>query len=158
MPIDAMARSGPTLPVIMLPVIMLPVIMLLVFMAALLGSAGLAAAGVGGYGVGDYEVTDTSKVYYGNHRLFQRPATISCDRVYERIPEYQEIIRRGLTDKDPQYHLLMKKATARFGAAVKKTAQAKNHDLVACVGSVRKVRKKAADIPDRTDDVIQSLD
>ena len=64
-------------------------------------------------GVGDYDCSDPSKVYYGNHRLFQRPAHVDCDRVYGRISEYQEIVRRRLTDKDAQYHILMKKASKR---------------------------------------------
>lgn len=119
----------------------------------LLVSGGLAVAAVG-----DYGCADASKVYYGNHRLFQRPCEVSCDRVYQHIPEYQEILRRGLTDKDPRYHLLMKKATERFSSAVKKMARGKRHDLVAELGAVRKVRKKAPDVPERTNDVIKALD
>ena len=118
-----------------------------------LGCGSLARAGVG-----DYTVTDPNKVYSGNPRLFQRPAVVSCDRVYTRIPEYQEILRRGLTDKDPRYHLLMKRATARFSAALKKMARKHNHDLVAERGAMRKQNPKASDIPDRTDDVIRALD
>jgi hypothetical protein len=108
--------------------------------------------------VGDYTCADPNQVYFGNHRLFQRPCVISCDRVDRHIPEYQEILRRGLTDKDPQYHLLMRKATARFSDAVKKTARKLRHDLVAQVGAVCKARKEAPDPPDRTDDVVRALD
>ena len=118
---------------------------------------GLGAS-VAHAGVGDYTCDDPSKVYYGNQRLFQRPACVDCDRVYAKIPEYQEVLRRGLTDKDPQYHILMKKASKRFAAAVKKMARGKNHDLVAQTGAVRKAKEKAKDIPDRTQDVIDSLD
>jgi hypothetical protein len=109
-------------------------------------------------GVGDYTCTDPKRVYYGNSRLFQRPCEISCDRCYQRIPEYQEILRRGLTDKDAQYHLLMKRATARFSAAVKKMARKNNHDLAAETGAVTRANEKAAAVPDRTDDVIRALD
>jgi hypothetical protein len=109
-------------------------------------------------GVGDYTCNSPSKVYYGNQRLFQRPASVDCDRVYARIPEYKQILSRRLTDKDPQYHLLMKKATKRFSAAVQKMARAKNHDLVAQMGAVRKAKDKAKDIPNRTDEVIKALD
>ena len=109
-------------------------------------------------GVGDYSCDDPSKVYYGNQRLFQRPAEVDCDRVYGRISEYQEILRRRLTDKDPAYHMLMKKASARFSAAVKKMARDKSHDLVAQQGAVIKANDEAKAIPDRTDEVIQALD
>jgi len=109
-------------------------------------------------GVGDYRCSDASKVYFGNSRLFQRPAVIDCDKVYAHIPEYKEIVRRGLTAKSPRYHLLMKKATERFSAAVQKMARAKNHDLVALIGAVQKAKKTAKDIPDRTQDVIRKID
>jgi len=122
-------------------------------LALLLVLAPLAVAGVG-----DYHCSDPSKVYYGNSRLFQRPAVIDCDKVYAHISEYKEIVRRGLTAKSPRYHLLMKKATERFSAAVKKMAKAKSHDLVALAGTVTKAKEKAKDIPDRTQDVIRLLD
>ena len=109
-------------------------------------------------GIGDYSCSDPSKVYYGNVRLFQRPAQVDCDRVYARIPEYKEIVRRRLTDKDPQYHIIMKRATKRFSEAVKKMARANRHDLVAQKGAVAKAKKKAGDIPDRTAEVIKALD
>lgn len=118
----------------------------------------LVAAPLAWARVGDYSISDPSKVYYGNHRLFQRPATVSCDKVYDRIPEYQEIVRKGLTEKDPSYHILMKKASKRFSDAVKKMARAKRHDLVACAGAIQKDRKEAPDIPDRSSEVIKALD
>ncbi len=124
-----------------------------IVVAALVVLAPVALAGVG-----DYTCSDPSKVYYGNSRLFQRPAGIDCDKVYDRISEYKEIVRRGLTAKDPQYHLLMKKATARFSEAVKEMARDKSHDLVAHTGSVKKAKTSAKDVPDRTQDVIQKLD
>ena len=108
--------------------------------------------------VGDYSCSDPSKVYYGNHRLFQRPCTVNCNDVYDRIPEYQEIVRKGYTDKNPQYHILMKKASKRFSDAVKKMAKKHRHDLVACAGAIRKERDKAKDIPDRTQECIKALD
>lgn len=126
--------------------------------AAIALLAFVLAAPVAMAGVGDYTCSDPSKVYFGNQRLFQRPAHVDCDRIYGRISEYQEILRRRLTDKDPAYHILMKKASKRFAAAVKKMARDKHHDLVAQQGSVAKAEKKAKDIPDRTDAVIQALD
>jgi hypothetical protein len=123
-----------------------------VTLALLLLLAPIAAAGLG-----EYTCADPSKVYYGNHRLFQRPCHISCNKVYDQIPEYKEIVRKGLGEKDPQYHLLMKKATARFSAAVKKMARANNHDLVACVSAIKKNKKTAKDIPDRTTECIAAL-
>ena len=129
---------------------------LTILTAILLLVGGLAV--VADAGVGSYTCSDPSKVYYGNHRLFQRPAHVDCDQVYGRIDEYQEIVRRRLTDKDAQYHILLKKASKRFSEAVKKMARDKQHDLVAQDGAVAKAKTKAKDIPDRTQDVIQALD
>jgi hypothetical protein len=109
-------------------------------------------------GIGDYDCPNPSKVYLGNPNLFQRPCTVDCDRIYSHIPEYQEILRRNLTDRNPEYHILMKKATKRFTAAVKKMAAARKHDLVAQKGAVTKAKKDAKDVPDRTDEVIRDLD
>ncbi len=117
--------------------------------------AGLAQAV--STGMGDYRCSDPSKVYFGKCCLFRRPCTISADRVYRHIPEYQEILRRGLTEKDVDYHFLMKKASARFGDAVKKMAKAQKRDLVAETGTVTKVRKKAPDIPDYTQQTISHI-
>ena len=123
--------------------------------ALVLVAFGLSSAYAG---VGDYNVSDPSKVYMGNSRLFQRPACVDCDRIYSHIPEYQEILRRGLTDQSPAYHLLMKKASQRFSTAVKKMAAAENHDLVAHLGVVTKAKAEAPDVPDRTDEVVRALD
>ncbi len=108
-------------------------------------------------GLGDYKVTEPKKVYYGNARLFKKPATIDCDRVYRRIPEYKKILEKGLTDRDPEYHLLMKKASARFSEAVKRMARDLDHDLVAESGAIEKARESAKNLVDRTDDVIANI-
>jgi len=43
-------------------------------------------------GVGDYRCTDPGRVYLGNPRLIRKPAVVSADRVYQRIPEYRKIV------------------------------------------------------------------
>ena len=108
-------------------------------------------------GVGEYRCADPEKVYFGNARLFQRPAEIDSDKVYKHIPEYKEILDKGLTDKSPRYHFLMKKASARFNDAVKQMARDMDHDLVAESGTVKKAKKGAKKVPDRTKDVIANL-
>lgn len=109
--------------------------------------------------LGDYRVTDEAKVYHGNSRLFQRPAQIRSSEVYDQIPEYQEIVKKGLTDKDPRYHFLLRRASERFSEAVKAMARdaSFDHDLVAESGAVTRSRKEAAEIPDRTSAVIAKL-
>lgn len=108
-------------------------------------------------GVSDYRVVDAGGVYFGNHRLFSKPGVVLADRVYRAIPEYREILDQGLTDKDVRYHFLMKKASERFGEAVKQAARDLDLDLVAEVGAVRAARNGVAAPPDRTDEVVARL-
>lgn len=108
-------------------------------------------------GFGAYAVSDTKSVYYGNATMFRRPAVVTADVVYAQIPEYQEIRRRGLGDGQPEYHLLLQKASARFAAAVKAMADAQDHDFVAERGTIRARRPDAPAPPDRTQEVLAEL-
>lgn len=127
-----------------------PVLAILVVLAAAPQSADAA--------IGDYRCTDPGRVYHGNPRLIRKPAVISADRVYARIPEYRKILDERLTDKDVRYHFLMKKASARFSKAVRAMARAHGHDFVAEVGAVEVEKKGATRPTDRTSDVISRLD
>ena len=102
----------------------------------------------------DYEVTDSSAVYLGSGKHPKTPAVISVDRVWAEIPEYKTIIEEGLTDEDPRYHLLMKKASRRFEGALAKEAKRESYDLIAEVGAV-KVLKKGKKIPSATAGLIE---
>ena len=102
----------------------------------------------------DYEVTDSSAVYLGSGKHPKTPAVISVDRVWAEIPEYKTIIEEGLTDEDPRYHLLMKKASRRFEGALAKEAKRESYDLIAEVGAV-KVLKKGKKIPNTTAGMIE---
>lgn len=124
----------------------------LVLMSAILALPSVASAAVG-----DYRCKDHSDVYLGNARLFKRPCHVSADRIYRKIPEYQEILQKKLTDDDPKYHLLMKKASQRFNEAVKQMARDLDHDLVAEDGAIKKDKEEAKSIPDRTDEVIRII-
>lgn len=117
----------------------------------------LLAAPAAEAGLGDYRCTDNGRVYHGNARLIRKPAVVSADRVYSRIPEYQQILREGLTDKDVRYHFLMKEASKKFTRAVKAMAKALGFDFVAEVGAITVVRKGAKEPPDKTSDVISRL-
>lgn len=107
--------------------------------------------------VGDYRCVDATRVYLGNARLFQSPCHVDSDAVYRQIPEYREILEKGLTDRDVQYHFLMKKAAKKFSDAVKAVARDGGHDLVAEQGTVSKAREEAPEVPDRTQAAIAAL-
>ncbi len=107
--------------------------------------------------IGSYRCPDPAKVYVGNPKLFQRPAVIAADRVYREIPEYREILSKGLTDKDVAYHFLMKKASERFLKAVRAMARKEGHDLVAETGAVEVAKGETPAPPDRTAAVIGEI-
>ena len=125
---------------------------------------GLAGAGCGSSdedvaerGLGDYTVLDASRPYLGRAALVMKPAVLRIDAVYGHIPEYQDILRERLGDSQPRYHLLMRKASQRFGEAVAAMARALGHDYVCEAGTIEVSRDGVAPPPDRTDEVIARL-
>ncbi|MFQ5844638.1 MAG: hypothetical protein ACE5JG_06565 [Planctomycetota bacterium] len=101
----------------------------------------------------DFEVVDPNQVYYGEGEHPDAPAVCTADQVWAEIPEYQTIIEEGLTEDDPRYHLLMKKASERFRKALEKEAKREGYDLIAEVGAVKSPTGKK--IPDATSDLIE---
>jgi hypothetical protein len=98
---------------------------------------------------------DTDKIYYGDARKYSRPAVVEADKVYRRIPAYQEILERKLTRNDPDYWPLVRKASQAFVKALRKVCKAKSYDLV---GEVHSISIEGQTIPDITADVIAALE
>ena len=97
---------------------------------------------------------DESAIYYGNPADFRKPAVVDVDRVYMSIPEYKEIIDRELDRSKPRYLMLMRTASKKFRAALKKAAKAKKYDLIGGLGSISIEGKT---VPECTDTVISKL-
>lgn len=129
---------------------------LVLLLVAVVAAPAVASAGDPA-SVGDYRCVDATRVYLGNARLFQTPCHVDSDAIYRQIPEYREILEKGLTDRDVQYHFLMKKAAQKFSEAVKAMARDNGNDLVAEMGTVSKARDQAPEVPDRTQAVISAL-
>jgi hypothetical protein len=91
-------------------------------------------------------------VYYGSKENPQNPARITASRVFERIPEYQEIRRRGLNENDPEYWILLDRANQKFYRAVRTVARERRRDCIAEQGTV------PDDWPDDTEAVIAALE
>ena len=102
------------------------------------------------------KVLDTAGVYYGNASTSKTPSVIEAQQVFDVIPAYREIVRRGLTEDDPDYWVLLKKANKAFKAAVKRGAKKDDKDLVAEVGAIELTDGGA--IPDITDTVVAEVD
>jgi hypothetical protein len=104
-----------------------------------------------------YRVDDASLVYLGNPRQFKKPCVVNADVVYRAIPEYQEILRRNLTDRDVPYHFLMKKASEKFAKAISDVSRDLGYDLVAGVGAVSATASGTPPPPDETQNTISRL-
>lgn len=130
------------------------VALLAIAATALVGAPAVVAAEEKGP---QYRVDDVSLVYLGNPRLFKKPCAVSADQVYRAIPEYKEILEKGLTDKDPKYHFLMKKASEKFSRAIGDVAKADGYDLVAGIGAVVPVTPETPAVPDVTTSVIAKI-
>jgi len=101
----------------------------------------------------DFEVVKPGEVYFGSGKHPKAPAVMTADDVWAAIPEYKRILEDKLTDDDPRYHLLMKKAAERFSKALKKLAKRDSHDMLGEAGSIKALGKKQ--IPDVTTEMIK---
>ncbi len=117
----------------------------------------IVAVGLGGWtgaaeSAHDFEVVDSDLVYLGKATYPKAPATIRADDVWAAIPEYKKILDNDLGEDDPEYHLLMKKASERFAKALEREAKREGYDLIAEAGAV--VSGTGRPIPDATQDMI----
>ena len=78
-----------------------------------------------------------AKVYYGKLDGAKKPSEVTAIKVFENIPEYKEIMERGLSKDDPEYFALLNKANMKFFDAVRKAAQNSGRDVVVEKGSAQ---------------------
>jgi len=103
----------------------------------------------------DFEVVDASAIYFGDGSHPKTPAIIEANKVWAEIPEYKKILDQNLTEDDPEYHILMRKATERFEKALKKVADREKYDMIGELGSIRSVGEDKKEIPDATQQLIE---
>ena len=80
-----------------------------------------------------------------------KPVSMPC-RV--QIASGEKLIAFGLSEKDAEYHLLLKKANDRFNGAVRKVQKNGSYDIIAEDGAISCKNCTATDI---TSDVIAAL-
>ena len=100
-----------------------------------------------------FEVVDPDGIYLGKGTHPKTPAVLVADDVWKEIPEYKKILEDELDEDDPEYHLLMLKATERFNQALKSLAKRDSYDMLGESGSI--VAKGTAKLPDVTADMIK---
>lgn len=98
----------------------------------------------------DFTVVSAAGIYYGSGEHPRTPATILADEVWANIPEYRRIVDEGLSEDDPAYHLLLKKASERFARALQKAAKRDGHDMIGEAGSISVREGSGKTIPDIT--------
>ena len=69
-------------------------------------------------------------VYFGNPRNYRNPRELEAAKVFQVIPEYQDLVRQKLEISDPRYWSLMDKANTRFIRALVSVAKKYNYDLI----------------------------
>lgn len=129
-------------------------LLLSVVTAVCLASGGRVALAGEGHA---FDVVDSDGIYYGEGSHPKAPAVIAADEVWGAIPEYKKIIDEDLSDDDPKYHQLMKKATERFQKALEKIAKREGYDMIGEVGSIEAVGDIKKDIPDATADLVDAV-
>jgi hypothetical protein len=127
-------------------------------LALLVAALGCVLAGHGAALAGDdddpaFEVVDPDGIYYGSGSRPKTPGEMTADDVWAEIPEYKKIVEDDLDEDDPEYHLLLAKATERFNQALKTLAKRDSYDMLGEVGAI--VAKGEATIPDVTKDMIK---
>lgn len=120
----------------------------------LLGAASAAGVWAEEY---DFTVVDKDEIYYGKGKHPKEPAVTKADDVWDEIPEYKQIVDEELTEDDPRYLMLMRKATERFNKALKKLAERDDHDMIGETGSIKANDKKKT-IPDVTKELIKLVE
>ncbi len=100
-----------------------------------------------------FEVVDADGIYYGSGTHPKGPGVLVADDVWKEIAEYKKILDDELDEDDPEYHLLMLKATERFNQALKSLAKRDSHDMLGETGSI--VAKGGGKIPDVTSEMIK---
>ncbi len=121
----------------------------------LLVVASPEVAAKGKKGKGKPKVTiDEGSIYLGDPANFRKPAVVDVDKVYQKIPEYREILDRDLDDSDPRYLILMRAASDKFRAALDAVSEEKGYDLIGGLGSIQIEGKK---VPEITALVIKKL-
>lgn len=103
----------------------------------------------------EVEVTvDESLVYFGDPLNFRNPATVDIERVFNKIPEYRQIVDEAISSQDARYWDLISQANAKFQARLEVVAGETGHDLIC--GAIQYADGRV--IPDITELVIEAFD
>ncbi len=84
---------------------------------------------------GKVTVLNAARVYHPTilkkGTVYKSPAILKTGKIFGAIPEWKEIQRKQLTDKDAEYHLLLKAANDKFSTAINQVQKDKGYDIIA---------------------------
>lgn len=107
---------------------------------------------------GKVTVVNSARVYHPTVLtrgiVYKVPAILKTSAVFAAIPEWKTIKRKNLTDRDAEYHLLLKAANHKFNKAVATVQKAKSYDIIAETGAIKCENITPAEI---TADVIKAI-
>ncbi len=107
---------------------------------------------------GKVTVVNSARVYHPTvitkGAVYKAPAILKTSTVFNSIPEWKEIKRKNLTDRDAEYHLLLKAANDKFNKAVATVQKAKSYDIIAETGAIKCEKITPAEI---TSDVVKAI-
>jgi hypothetical protein len=93
---------------------------------------------------------DKESVYYGNHRKYKKPAEVNAKKVFVVIPEYKEIVDKGIEKDSALYLLKLSAANKTFLKALKKYAKENEIDMICEEGSLEEA-------PGITDEIVKVI-
>ena len=96
----------------------------------------------------------TGDVYFGDRYQFSKPCVLSRKKVFEKIPEYQTIVRERLNKHSARYHLLIEQANRVFRSKIKEALEELGYDLVV---EKKGIKTRGVKIPDISKEVIAKI-
>lgn len=104
------------------------------------------------------KILNADQVYYPTRTKkgakYKKPAVLTTSTIFNSISEWKEIKKKKLTEKDAEYHLLLKKANEKFDCALTTVRKSGSYDIIAEVGAISCKNCTASDI---TQNVVAAL-
>lgn len=123
------------------------------FVAALLVPAGVVFAA---QSIPDDQV-DEQKIFHGNAKSFEKPASVKVEDVIKATPEYHQIKKEKLDRGSGKYWILISKATDKATQAISDVAEDSEYDLIVVDGYLDGLKPPIASV-DITKEVLKKLE